>query len=114
MTDIKKLLLLMEDAEKKDDSSSKDKKDKEDLSRAAIAGTAEEHAILAHIRRHYPEAPDVQSAFIKFVIHSLEHSYEDSERQEKEISNLKRDIQELQQAISEMGTSVSSDPSQDP
>ena len=89
----------MEDSDKKADVQ----KEPEDLTRASIAGTAQDQEVLSYIRKHYPEAPDVQSAFIKFVIHSLEHSKEDSERQAQEIAKLNRTVEELQQALSEMG-----------
>lgn len=104
MSEMKRLLLLMEDAEEKDSDrkdrddigNKKDKEEEEDLTRTSIAGTGEEQEILAYVRKHYPEAPSTQAAFIKFVIKSLIHSYEDSERQAKQIQELEKKIEELE------------------
>lgn len=94
MSEMKKLLMLMEDAEEK----SKKEKD-EDLSRASIAGTGEEQEILAYIRKHYPEAPNTQAAFIKFVINSLENYKVDHEQQERKIQELEKEVQDLKRAM---------------
>ena len=48
----------------------------------------ETHAIMSYARQHYPEEPDLQSAFIKFVLKSIKHSKEDDERQDSELDDL--------------------------
>lgn len=59
-------------------------------------------SILSYAKQHYPEEPDLQSAFVKFVLRSLKHSKEDDERQDVEIDyvqgklkSLSRDIENL-------------------
>lgn len=106
MSEMKRLLLLMEDAEKEsgrkdrdDIGNKKDKEEKEDLTRASIKGTAQDQEILSYVRQHYPDAPDTQAAFTRFVIRSLIHSYEDSERQEKKIKELERKIDDLMSTL---------------
>jgi len=95
----------MEDADK-------EKQDKEDLSRASISGTADEHEVLTYIRKHYPEAPNTQAAFIKFVIHSLEHSKEDSEKQQRHIEELERKVEQLANMIDQTSSLPSDDSSE--
>lgn len=106
MSEMKRLLLLMEDSEKEsgrkdrdDIGDKKDKKDKEDLTRASIKGTAQDQEVLSYVRQHYPDAPNTQAAFTRFVIRSLMHSYEDSERQEKKIKELERKIDDLMKMV---------------
>ena len=47
-------------------------------------------------QQHYPGVPDKQEAFVKFVIHSLNHSKEDDKRQDQEINMLDKEVDELQ------------------
>lgn len=74
----------------------------DDITRAAINATADENEVLAFIRRHYPEAPNTQAAFIKFVIHSLQHSEEDSIQHATEIESLKRELNRLEKKVTDL------------
>jgi hypothetical protein len=87
-----------------------------DLSRTAINATSDENEVLAFVRRHYPEAPNTQAAFIKFVLHSLEHSEEDSVQQDDAIRKLKdevrklnKDVKTIKKAVDEPKLTESSD-----
>lgn len=85
------------------DQVNEDKKDKEkDLDRNLINATSDEQEVLAFIRKHYPSAPTTQAAFIKFVIHSLEHSKEDAERQDNEIDRLKTALKKLDREVKDI------------
>lgn len=59
------------------------------------------HAILSYARQHYPEEPDLQSAFVKFVLHSLKHSKEDDERQDVEINYVQGKLKRLEKEIAD-------------
>lgn len=58
--------------------------------------------ILQFARHHYPEQPDLQGAFVKFVLRSLKHSEEDSERHEDEIENLNKRIDSIEDTIKDL------------
>jgi hypothetical protein len=58
--------------------------------------------ILRFAKRHYPEMPDLQSAFIKYVIRSLKHSEEDSEKQSQEIEELQKEVDEIHSVIDQL------------
>ena len=57
------------------------------------------HSIMAYAREHYPEEPDLQAAFVKFVLRSLKHSKEDDQRQDNEIELLLKRVNSLQSAV---------------
>jgi hypothetical protein len=59
----------------------------------------EQHAALAYARQRYPDAPDLQAAFVKFVHRSLKHSKEDDKRQDNEISLLLKRVNSLQDQV---------------
>lgn len=86
-------------SEKMDENKTAKGPESDDLSRDSIGGTADEQETLTLIRKLYPEAPNTRSAFIKFVINGLETSKKDADRQEREISELKRTVAELQQLM---------------
>ena len=92
-----KLINLFENAKEQDSGDFSN-----DLSRSAINATADENEVLAFIRRHYPEAPNTQAAFIKFVIHSLQHSEEDALQHSKEIETLQNELKKLNRKISDL------------
>lgn len=71
----------------------------QDLDRKSINATSDENEVLAFIKKHYPEAPTTQAAFIKFVINSLTHSDEDSNRHDREIETLNRELDRLEQKM---------------
>lgn len=52
----------------------------------------ETQAILKFAQRHYPDAPNAQEAFMKYVIHALKHSEEDDNQQTKDIRDLKNAV----------------------
>lgn len=59
--------------------------------------------IMHFAKMHYPNTPDKQAAFFKFVVRSLQHSKEDdeylkhdSETMHKEISKLKQRLDSLE------------------
>ena len=56
-------------------------------------------AALAYARQRYPDAPDLQAAFVKFVHRSLKHSKEDDKRQDNEISLLLKRVNSLQDQV---------------
>lgn len=62
----------------------------------------EVHDILAYARQHYPEEPDLQAAFVKFVLRSLKHSKEDDTRQDNEIDLLMKRVNSLQDAVNKL------------
>lgn len=107
---------LEEDAEKDDSKKSGSKKEKqdkdEDLTRASIFGTAEEQDVLAYVRKHYPEAPSTQAAFVKFVINSLKHSKEDSQKNQKHIEELEKKVEQLANMIDQTSSFPSDDSSE--
>ena len=60
------------------------------------------HSIMAYARQHYPEEPDLQAAFVKFVLRSLKHSKEDDERQDNEIELLLKRVNSLQDTVDKL------------
>lgn len=56
----------------------------------------ETHSIMAYAKQHYPDEPDLQAAFVKFVLRSLKHSKEDDNRQDNEIELLMKRVNSLQ------------------
>lgn len=58
--------------------------------------------ILAYARQHYPEEPDLQAAFVKFVLRSLKHSKEDDDRQDHEIELLLKRVNSLQDTVDKL------------
>ena len=62
----------------------------------------ETHDILAYAQQHYPEEPDLQAAFVKFVLRSLKHSKNDDERQDNEIELLLKRVNSLQDTVNNM------------
>lgn len=81
-----------------------EKEEKQDLNPKDILATPDEQEILSFVRKHYPEAPSTQAAFIKYVLHSLEHSKEDSERQDDEIQKLMTALKKLEREIKNIET----------
>ena len=59
----------------------------------------ETHDILAYAKQHYPEEPDLQAAFVKFVLRSLKHSKEDDERQDVEIDYVQGKLKSLEKEL---------------
>ena len=57
------------------------------------------HDILSYARQHYPEEPDLQAAFVKFVLRSLKHSKEDDSRQDSDIETLEKKLSAIQKEI---------------
>ena len=57
------------------------------------------HAILSYAKQHYPEEPDLQSAFVKFVLRSLKHAKDDDKRQDNEIELLMKRVNSLQNTV---------------
>lgn len=64
--------------------------------------------ILAFAKRHYPDMPDMQSAFVKFVLRSLQHSEEDSDTQEDDIEHLEQKVSDLEQQLKNLTKKVNS------
>jgi glycerol-3-phosphate cytidylyltransferase-like family protein len=62
----------------------------------------ETHSIMAYARQHYPEEPDLQAAFVKFVLRSLNHSKEDDERQDNEIELLMKRVNSLHDTVNKL------------
>lgn len=58
--------------------------------------------ILQYAKQHYPEQPDIQGAFVKFIVRSLKHSEEDSERQEEEIEELKKKTSSIEKTVEKL------------
>lgn len=102
MNDMRKLMSVVENASSEKNEKSASSGGIGDLSRAELNATADENEVIAFIRRHYPEAPNTQAAFIKFVIHSLEHSEEDAVRHEREIESLKRELKRLERKVTDL------------
>ena len=55
----------------------------------------ETQQILKYAQRHYPDAPNAQQAFMKYVLHALNHSENDDKRQDNDISDLKNAVNDL-------------------
>lgn len=81
-----------------------EKEEKQDLNPKDILATPDEQEILSFVRKHYPEAPSTQAAFIKYVLHSLEHSKEDSDRQDDEIQKLMTALKKLEREVKNIET----------
>lgn len=62
----------------------------------------ETHSIMAYAQEHYPEEPDLQAAFVKFVLRSLKHSKNDDERQDNEIDLLMKRVNSLQDTVNNL------------
>lgn len=77
----------------------KEEKQKYDIDPSEISATGDERELLAFLRRYYPESRTTLGAFIKFVLHSLEHSKEDSEKQESEINKLKQILKKIEHRL---------------
>lgn len=60
---------------------------------------ADTHAIMAYARQHYPEEPDLQTAFVKFVLRSLQHSKEDDSRQDVEIDYVQGKLRSMEKDL---------------
>lgn len=60
------------------------------------------HSIMSYAQQHYPEEPDLQAAFVKFVLRSLGHSKEDDERQDNEIELLLKRVNSLQDTVDKL------------
>lgn len=67
----------------------------------------ETHSILAYAQEHYPEEPDLQAAFVKFVLRSLKHSKEDDERQDLEIDYVQGKLKSLKSEIEKLSNQIS-------
>ncbi len=52
--------------------------------------------VLLKAKQHYPNQPDLQHAFIKYVQRALRHSEEDDKRQDREIEILDKEVDQLQ------------------
>lgn len=59
----------------------------------------ETRSILAYAQQHYPEEPNLQAAFVKFVLRSLKHSKEDDDRQDVEIDYVQGKLKSLEKEI---------------
>lgn len=83
------------------DQVTEDKEEKQqyDIDPSEISATGDERELLAFLRRYYPESRTTLGAFIKFVLHSLEHSKEDSEKQESEINKLKQILKKIEHRL---------------
>lgn len=60
------------------------------------------HEIMAYAQQHYPEEPDLQAAFVKFVLRSLKHSKDDDNRQDNEIELLLKRVNSLQDTVDKL------------
>ena len=67
----------------------------------------ETRSILAYAKQHYPQEPDLQAAFIKFVLRSLKHSKEDDARQDVEIDYVQGKLKSLDQEIDNLSKKTS-------
>ena len=62
----------------------------------------ETHSILAYAQQRYPEEPNLQAAFVKFVLRSLRHSEEDDQRQDVEIDYTQGKLKSLEKEIQQL------------
>lgn len=62
-----------------------------------IQADPESEKLLRFAQQHYPTAPSKQQAFIKFVQRALMHSEEDDKEQDKEIAQIKSELNQIQQ-----------------
>ena len=53
--------------------------------------------LMRKAQQHYPNMPNKQQAFIKFVQRALKHSEEEDTQQDKEIADLKQEVDKLKQ-----------------
>ena len=68
---------------------------------------SEVRPILAYARQHYPEEPDLQAAFVKFVLRSLQHSKDDDERQDIEIDYVQGKLKSVDQELDNLSKQLS-------
>jgi hypothetical protein len=73
--------------------------DEEKSSVEDLYNDPETHSILAYAKQHYPEEPDLQTAFVKFVLRSLKHSEEDDRNQDQELERHSKDINLLMNRV---------------
>ena len=64
------------------------------------------HEILSYAKQHYPEEPDLQAAFVKFVLRSLKHSKEDDTRQDAEIDYVQGKLKSFQEKLQNLSDQV--------
>lgn len=62
----------------------------------------ETHSILAYAQQRYPEEPNLQAAFVKFVLRSLRHSEEDDQRQDVEIDYVQGKLRSIEKDLKGM------------
>ena len=60
-------------------------------------GDVELQQLIRKARQHYPSMPNRQQAFIKFVQRALKHSEEEDTQQDKEIAQIKTELNQIQQ-----------------
>ena len=64
-----------------------------------VAEDTELDSTLAYAQQHYPDSPNKQRAFMKFVQRSLKHGKEDDEHQDQEIEQLQADVEAIKQQL---------------
>ena len=66
----------------------------------------ETQQLMSYVKQHYPNATTKQQAFIKFVQRALQHSKEEDETQDKEIDNLKKEVEVIKQTLPKVAEST--------
>lgn len=72
-------------------------------------GDSESQQLMRYVQQHYPNASTKQQAFIKFAQRALQHSEEEDNTQDKEISQIKQDLAKIKDVVNKFQVSESSD-----
>jgi hypothetical protein len=74
-----------------------------------VAGDSETERLMRYVQQHYPNATTKQQAFIKFAQRALQHSKDEDEMQDKEITDLKQEVNTIKQIVDKFKVTESSD-----
>ncbi len=82
------------------------KRDDDDM---FVPGDSETERLMRYVQQHYPNATTKQQAFIKFAQRALQHSKDEDEMQDKEITDLKQEVNTIKQIVDKFKVTESSD-----
>jgi hypothetical protein len=74
-----------------------------------VPGDSETERLMRYVQQHYPNATTKQQAFIKFAQRALQHSKDEDEMQDKEITDLKQEVNKIKQVVDKFKVTESSD-----
>ncbi len=82
---------------------------KRDDDETFVPGDSETERLMRYVQQHYPNATTKQQAFIKFAQRALQHSKDEDEMQDKEITDLKQEVNTIKQIVDKFKVTESSD-----